>query len=62
MIYHVVLHGDSKPVAEAYVEASSANEAHTIALRLMRKQYPEVDPQKYDQTIAMETLYRCLDS
>ena len=63
MIYEVVLYGnDDTPVGKAVVEAQSANEAHVVALRIMRKQYPHVDPQKYNQTIAMETLYRTVDT
>jgi len=52
---------DDKTLAKAFVEAPTANEAHSVAIRLMRKQYPNVDPQKYNQTIAMETLYRTED-
>ena len=62
MIYEVVLYGDAdEPVAKAFVEANSHNEAHTAALRLMGKQYPHIDPQRYNQTVAMETLYRTGD-
>jgi len=59
MIYEVVLYGSTdEAVGKAFVEAQSANEAHSVALRLMRKQYPNIDPQKYNQTIAMEILFR----
>jgi hypothetical protein len=59
MIYEVVLYGsDDQPVGKALVEAPSANEAHSVAIRLMKKQYPHIEPQKYNQTIAMEILYR----
>lgn len=59
MIFEVVMYGESdEPVAKAFVEALTLNEAHTVALRLMRKQYPNLDPQSYNQLIASEILYR----
>ena len=59
MLFEVTLYGsDDEPVAKSLVEAASANEAHTVALRLIRKQYPQIDPQKYNQTIATPTLFR----
>lgn len=63
MIYHVVLYGEGDAkVADAFVEAASSDEAYPVALRLMRKEYPHIDPQKYNQTMTMETLYRTIDS
>ena len=62
MIYHVVMYGDGdNKVAEAFVEAPSSEEAYPLALRLMRKEYPNIDPQKYNQTLTSETLYRTID-
>ena len=62
MIYHVVMYGNSDiKVAEAFVEAASSDEAYPIAMRLMRKEYPHVDPQNYNQTMTTEILYRTID-
>lgn len=59
MVVEVVMYGQGdEPVAKALVEAPSLEEAHAIAMRIMKKQYPDVDPEKYDQTIAQSILFR----
>ena len=59
MIVEVVMYGiDDEPIAKALVDAPSLNAAHEIGLRLIRKQYPDIDPQKYNQTMANEIYFR----
>lgn len=59
MLYEVVMYGKSnEPVAKAFVEAESLNDAHDVALRIISQQYPEIDPQLYNQTIASQIFYR----
>ena len=59
MIVEVVMYGDSdEPIAEALVEAPTFGDAHTIAMRLMKKQYPDIDPQKYNQTMMSKIYFR----
>lgn len=59
MIVEVIMYGqDDEPVAKALVESDSLDEAHSVAMRIMKKQYPDLDPEKYNQTIASSLLYR----
>lgn len=59
MIFEVVMYDDGdEPVATALVEADDSRAAHAMAMRLMRKKYPELDPEKYNQTLVMEKLFR----
>lgn len=59
MLYHVKMYDDGDtPVAEAHVEAESFEDARTIAFRIMRKDYPGIDPERYNQTMITDELYR----
>ena len=59
MIVEVVMYGpNDEPVAKALVESNSLDEAHGIAIKLIKKQYPDIDPQKYNQTMANQTYFR----
>lgn len=45
-------------VAECFVDAESSDEAHERAISIIRKQYPELDPEMCDQFAAMEILWK----
>lgn len=49
---------NDEQIAEALVEAPDFIEAHQKAMKLMRKQYPDIDPQKYNQTMANQIYFR----
>ena len=59
MLYEVAMYGKSdEPIASAFVEAESVYDAHSIAIRLIRKKYPDIDPQQYNQTVVTDMLFR----
>jgi len=59
MLFEVILYGDDdEPVGKAVVDAATAHEAHAVATRLMRKQYPNINPENYNRTLIMETVCR----
>lgn len=45
-------------VVRTFVEAEDSSSAHTLALELLHKQYPQLDFEALDQTVVMERLYR----
>ena len=46
------------PVAEAYVDAADFETAHKRAISLIRAQFPDLDPDRYDHTLANEVLWK----
>lgn len=59
MIVEVVMYGDNEePIAIALVEANSFDEAHAKAMKIMKKQYPDIEPQKYNQTLTDKIYFR----
>ena len=47
----------NEQIASAIVEAADFDSARKKAIALMRIQYPQVDPERYDHLIAIETLW-----
>jgi hypothetical protein len=59
MLVEVIMYGENdEQVAKSLVEADTLNDAHKIAIRLIKKQYPDIDPQSYNQTIASKIYFR----
>lgn len=59
MKFEVVMYDKRlEAVARAFVEADDSASAHTLAMALLSKQYPQLDTEALDHTVVLERLYR----